>query len=134
MKNLCSPLFFVLALSATLYTSNAQAYCADKLSQNHSVDARHFSFESYIIEDWAALIDQDFFVDNLQTAQMAMTFLYQSLYCQDAPKIDLENSACSEVKAGRSFSTQCYIETNDGYFFVYQDLMNRVHLNYHRWD
>lgn len=134
MKTFCSLPFLILIFVNASFTFDAQAYCADKLSQNHSLDAKQFSFESFVIGDWLSQSSQDFSVNDLKSAVMALDFLYASLFCQDTPKVELENSGCSQIKTGRSFSTQCYLETEEGYFFIHQDLMDKVYLNYHRWD
>jgi hypothetical protein len=126
-------LLFILSLSVGI-TSNAHAYCADKLTQEHTTDSTLFTFSFDQIDQWAMDRQLSFDSQDLQSANSALIYLYESLYCQAVPVVDMENSDCSQVKAGRWFSTQCYLETDDGYFFVHQDLLDQVHLHFHRWD
>lgn len=129
-----SPLLYLVLFFSLLSGSDVYAYCAHKLTHEHSVDSALFSYHVDQVDHWAYARDLSFEGHDLEAAQVALNYLYEALYCQSAPEIDLENSGCSEVKAGRWFSTQCYLETNDGYFFVHKDLTDHVHLQFHRWD
>lgn len=108
--------------------------CAVELTRSHAQDSSLHSFSYDEIDQWAIENQMASGADDLESAKTALSFLYESLYCQNSPQVDAENSACSQVKMGRSFSSKCYLETKEGYFFVHRDLLDNVHLHYHRWD
>lgn len=125
---------FFAAFLALGHAPKAFSFCAAQLTQEHSQDSTLFSFSFDDIDQWATDRQLSYGAGDLESAKSALTYLYESLYCQKAPEVDLKQSACSQVKMGRLFSTKCYLETEEGYFFVHQDLLDQVHLHFHRWD
>lgn len=110
-----------ITMISLLITSQAFAVdCYESLTEGYSKDSTHFSVN---IDD----------LENQNSRGMAaesVKSIYQRLGCH---KPKLTEVSCQQI-GSVSFSESCYVETDEGYFFVQPDMVQSVNVIFNRFD
>jgi len=127
----------VLALGLLILLSQAinasPKECVDNLLVDSHVDSSHFIVDNNDVP-------RDFGRDYLAQAIYIIRILIDQNDC--APK-DINfgqgphgrsHSRCEKIISNREHTRVCYVETNLGYFFVSQDLLDSYNISFSRWD
>lgn len=110
-----------LILCAVLFTSvQALADCYERLTDGSSNDSRHFSFK----------IDEIYSENAEELSTRAIKAVYSMNNC-GRPKF---TEICCRRLGKRSWSKSCYVETEEGYFFVAEDMVQSVNVIFNRFD
>lgn len=94
--------------------------CFESLTEGHSKDSSHFTVN---IDD----------LENQNSRAMAaesVKSIYQRLGCQKPKFIEV---SCRQI-GSVSFSESCYVETDEGYFFVQPDMVQSINIIFNRFD
>lgn len=102
--------------------SSASSYddCYKRLSDNYSVDSRHFKINMDDLE----------FEDESEIEKAALHFLLKANGC-DLGKV--QNFKCKHVSEFE-YSFVCSANIDEGYFFIAPDMLNSVNIIFNRFD
>ena len=128
-------LLLILISFNTLATKQESLSCISKLTYDLNVDSRAFKINT----DEMDTVEDD--MDQIAQAIAIIKITLDLAGCNSEADINFGKTptgrskhSCSELSAGKDYSTSCYVETDIGYFFVTKDLQTNAFVVYSRWD
>lgn len=115
----------ILILSLFLITQSALATCNERILQAGG-DSRHITiFSSDVYSNGSEMMDE-------QMALNSANFMNKEFDCQE--KLTAANSKITCTDALMQNHMICNIETYYGFYFIYKDYVDTVHVTFSRWD
>jgi hypothetical protein len=107
-------------------SASAEQDCYGALLGNYTKDSN--SFQIYNEE-----VSEGFENKEALASAKAIGLLEQKLDCSKG-SLKIASISCREIVPGNSFSKVCYVESENGYFFVSIDMMEKINIIFSRWD
>lgn len=109
-----------IIISTLFFSLGIQADCYENLTDQYSNDSRHFALN----------IDEIESSDSKYLAVEAIKKVYADNNCSKPEFVEV---SCRQL-GKHSWSESCYVETQEGYFFVSPDMVQSVNIVFNRFD
>ena len=71
---------------------------------------------------------------SFEYAVMAILKALEKSEIENLDPLKFSNYTCKKLKEDRHYSEVCYIEAEQGFFFVMRDMVDHINVIYNRWD